>query len=237
MRKPFALFFLLLAGCVSQPQQPTDTRVIQVMREQGQTAAAAVVAARTINLQTEDTQHRAVVDMELAVAEANLPTPTERQLREALERSNAALQLELTEMRLHYAAAMRNAALLDEELVKAREESARLQQRLASQEAAILKMVDKGWYLIFLLMGGVVFFLLTKNFRMASIMAGLAALVAAGLVVIIRIPEWFITVLSIIILTMLIITPVAAWWTYKAGLFQKPPKKIGSYKIQNEKES
>lgn len=226
------MVLLVVAGCdTSRP--PERSLVEQAITERAQTASASIRAAKEVNTRNpEQNRHTEVIDRELEVSLANLPSPTERQLRESLARALAALEAENEGLQELYIEAMGKAQQLEDRLDRARERQAQLEaqhdrreQMLASQ-VRLLTWLGSGFLVVSVLLG------FTGNPRMGIIGGGIGAILIGSGRALMILPDWTYYVFFGALAVTSLVAIGAMLWGYRTGLFQHPPKKVGEYDVK-----
>jgi hypothetical protein len=200
------------------------------MTEQGQVARAAVGAARSVNKMdpTEDT--RAVIDLELASAESLLPQPTGSQSEAAQKRAERAVSASPEERARIYASLQTQIAELEDKLVRARIEEAKRAEAESGRREALMLQTRVTTYagIGFMAIGVILGFV--GNIRLGAMTMAIGGVLLAASRIIATVPDWAYTVLFISAGLLALLTPLAMWWAYRAGLWQKP-KCAGEYAV------
>jgi len=222
---------LLLSGCFVTRDKPiTGAPVAGVMGEQGQLARAAVGAARAVNQMDSSADTKAVIELELSSAESLLPTPTGSQAEQAQARANRALTATPEERTRIYAALQNQIADLEKKLVRAQIEEAKRAEAESGRREALMLQTRVTTYagIGFMAIGVVLGFV--GNIRLGAMTMAIGGVLLAASRIIATVPDWAYTVLFISAGLLALLTPLAMWWAYRAGLWQKP-KCAGEYAV------
>jgi len=222
---------LLLSGCFVTRDKPiTGAPVASVMGEQGQLARAAVGAARAVNQMDANADTKAVIELELSSAESLLPTPTGAQAEQAQARANRALTATPEERTRIYAALQNQIAELEKKLVRAQIEEAKRAEAESGRREALMLQTRVTTYagIGFMAIGVVLGFV--GNIRLGAMTMAIGGVLLAASRIIATVPDWAYTVLFISAGLLALLTPLAMWWAYRAGLWQKP-KCAGEYAV------
>jgi hypothetical protein len=222
---------LLLSGCFVTRDKPiTGAPVASVMGEQGQLARAAVGAARAVNQMDANADTKAVIELELSSAESLLPTPTGAQAEQAQARANRALTATPEERTRIYAALQNQIAELEKKLVRAQIEEAKRAEAESGRREALMLQTRVTTYagIGFMAIGVVLGFV--GNIRLGAMTMAIGGVLLASSRIIATVPDWAYTVLFISAGLLALLTPLAMWWAYRAGLWQKP-KCAGEYAV------
>ena len=221
----------LLTGCWNTTTGPqTGAPVESVLGERGQLARASVQAARSANALPASEETRAVVDLELQVAEWFLPMPTGSQSGAAQSRAERALSAGTQEQR---AALYRDlqtwATRLQAQLDAARIEEAKRAEAESGRREALLMQTRIFTYagIGFIALG--VGLSLTSNPRMGIMALAVGGALSLASRFIATVPDWVYVVLT---LTFAVLIMVGMVWAFRAGLFQHPPKRVGEYEVE-----
>ncbi len=222
---------LLLSGCFVTRDKPiTGAPVASVMGEQGQLARAAVGAARAVNQMDANADTKAVIELELSSAESLLPTPTGSQAEQAQARANRALTATPEERTRIYAALQNQIAELEKQLVRAQIEEAKRAEAESGRREALMLQTRVTTYagIGFMAIGVILGFV--GNIRLGAMTMAIGGVLLAASRIIATVPDWAYTVLFISAGLLALLTPLAMWWAYRAGLWQKP-KCAGEYAV------
>ena len=200
------------------------------MGEQGQLARAAVGAARAVNQMDANADTKAVIELELSSAESLLPTPTGAQAEQAQARANRALTATPEERTRIYAALQNQIAELEKKLVRAQIEEAKRAEAESGRREALMLQTRVTTYagIGFMAIGVVLGFV--GNIRLGAMTMAIGGVLLAASRIIATVPDWAYTVLFISAGLLALLTPLAMWWAYRAGLWQKP-KCAGEYAV------
>lgn len=225
------VILLLLTGCKTyEPPHPNDVvEVIQI--ERGQQASAVARAAREVNtLNPAPNKHTAVVDRDLGLVSDLLPSPTDAQMRVALERSMAALRDDHAALAARY-----NSARAMVEDLEARERKARIDAAkiAAEQSATRAAIIEQGRQISRVALGLLVAGALMSmpiplpvlggsNYRIGGTLAGLGFTLLFVARVLAQLPPWFFTVVAMVLIGLSVVVPVLMIWAWHTGLWQRP---------------
>jgi hypothetical protein len=200
------------------------------MGEQGQLARAAVGAARAVNQMDANADTKAVIEFELSSAESLLPTPTGSQAEQAQARANRALTATPEERTRIYAALQNQIAELEKKLVHAQIEEAKRAEAESGRREALMLQTRVTTYagIGFMAIGVILGFV--GNIRLGAMTMAIGGVLLAASRIIATVPDWAYTVLFISAGILALLTPLAMWWAYRAGLWQKP-KCAGEYAV------
>ena len=223
---------------VSCQQVPTSTSgdVEHLLVERAQVASAALHAANEIgNLNPDKNIHTEVVGRETSVAIANLPHPTDKHLTLAMDRAFSALKMENEQLARLYAVATSKASELESQLVIARQNESKLAAERESNAKTLASQVKiLTWASIGLIGIGILLNVIPEPFTQRRI--GFASAAFGGVLIfvtrmILMVPNWVYHVFSGALILLCVAVPVFMYWSYRTGLFQKPPEKVGDFQL------
>lgn len=221
MRIFLLLTLLALTGCTTTRTPTTSPPVEANLIERAQLARASVGAAKTLVTHP-------VAEAELSHAQNLLPIPTQRQTADAIKRVESVNEDNLVET---YRELNKTIERLDNALVQARIREAQQREADKSNREALLMQTQITTYAAigFMAAGMLLIFLKQPRMGVMTILTGGILLTATRIIA--TVPGWAYTTLFITAGLLLLITPLAMLWAYRAGIWTKP-KKCGDYEIE-----